>query len=241
MEIINITEEQREKLCNELARLILKFRENKSIKCVYFIPCKLPGSISDNVLEVTLVRDGEADDLNEKLKEYNSSHQEYSFIKEFGFEIFLVLDDAKKYSIIDLNPSEVRRSINLMNSTILYDESGEFTKIKEQATKAFKDNNGVYFYYDNLVEVFPPLEDVINKILENPKEFYIKIEDELSPQERNYLRALVENRGCFNCVNGCCRIEHYEKVGLDENGKPQGYGCYGWDNYELVGRQKVLS
>lgn len=85
------------------------------------------------------------------------------------------------------------------------------------------------------------LEDIIDKILKNPSEFYIKLASTLLPQERDYLRGLVENRGCFNCTNGCCRIEHYENVGLDENGKPQGYGCYGWDNYELVGRQKILS
>lgn len=175
MEVINITEEQREKLCSELARLTFEFRKDKSVKCIYFAPYKGLGSIAGNVLEVTLVRDGSEDnDLDEKLKEYNVSHQEHDFIREFGFKIFLDTDDARRYTIMDLNPSECRRSNNLMNSVILYDESGEFTQIKEQTANVVKDNGegitGVYYYYDNLAEVFPPLDETLERAIDNARD-----------------------------------------------------------------------
>lgn len=171
MKVINITEEQRNKLCSELARLTFEFRKDKSVKCIYFAPYKGLGIIAGNILEVTLVKDGsEDDDLDKKLKEYNSSHQEHDFIREFGLKIFLDTDDSRKYTTMDLNPSECRKSNNLMNSVILYDRNGEFTQIKEQTTNVFKDNGGgitgVYYYYDNLAEVFPPLDETLDRAMD---------------------------------------------------------------------------
>lgn len=169
MKIINITEEQRDKLCSELARLTFEFRKDKSIECIYCAPYKGLGSIVGNVLEVTLVRDGIGDnDLDEKIKEYNLSHQEHDFIREFGFKIFLDTDKAIKYTIMDLNSSESVRSNHLMNSTILYDGSGKYTKIKKQIPKEGK-NNGFYYYYDNLAEVFPPLDETLYKAIDNKR------------------------------------------------------------------------
>lgn len=171
MKVINITEEQRNKLCSELARLTYEFRKDKSVKCIYFAAYKGLGNISGNVLEVTLVRDGsEADDLDEKLKEYNSLHQEQDFIREFGFKIFLDTDAARGYTTMNLNPSEFRRSNNLMNSVILYDSNGEFTQIKEQTANVVKNNGegitGVYCYYDNLAEIFPPLDEALDRAMD---------------------------------------------------------------------------
>lgn len=85
------------------------------------------------------------------------------------------------------------------------------------------------------------LEDIIESIAENPKEFYIKLASLLSPQEREYLKELIKNRCCENCANGSCKAETDEKIGLDELGQPQGNNCLGWNNYELIGRQRVLS
>lgn len=84
------------------------------------------------------------------------------------------------------------------------------------------------------------LEDIIQKVVENSSEFYIKLANVLSIEEREYLKQSIENRCCSNCTNGSCRIEHGEKVGLDELGSPQGSNCLGWNNPELVGRQLIL-
>lgn len=169
MKVINITEEQRKELCNELARLTFEFRKEKNTKCIYFAPYKGLGDITGNVLEVTLVRDGGIDDdLGEKLRVYNLSHQEHDSIRKCGFKIFLDTDEKTKYTIMALNPSECVRSNNLMNSVIVYDENGEFTQIKEQITNVVK-NNGegtFYYYYENLAEVFPPLDGELNRALD---------------------------------------------------------------------------
>lgn len=84
------------------------------------------------------------------------------------------------------------------------------------------------------------LGDLIEKILKQPSDFYIALANELSFEERKYLKELIKNRSCANCANGCCRIENWEKVGLDQNGYPQGSGCTSWENDELVGKQLIL-
>ncbi len=85
------------------------------------------------------------------------------------------------------------------------------------------------------------LEDIIEKIVESPRKFYINLADSLSIEEREYLKKLINNRCCDNCTNGSCRVETCEKIGLDELGKSQGSNCLSWNNYELIGRQRVLT
>lgn len=167
MEIINITKEQRDKLCSELARLTFELRKDKRIKCIYFAPFEGLDSTSGNFLEVTLVRDGsEYDDLDEKIKEDNISYQAHGFIQKCGLRIFLNTDEAVRYTTINLNFSEWESINNLIHSTILYDESGKFTQIKEQITNIVKN---FYDYYDNLAEVFPPLDKALDKAIDNDR------------------------------------------------------------------------
>lgn len=85
------------------------------------------------------------------------------------------------------------------------------------------------------------LENLIEKVLKNSSEFYRKLDEVLSVEERDYLRKLIKNKSCNNCANGCCRIENYEKVGVDEFGRPQGGNCASWDNPRLIGKQLILT
>lgn len=87
---------------------------------------------------------------------------------------------------------------------------------------------------------FANLGDLLNKILDNPSDFYYKISDELTPEERLFIIANLKNKSCGTCTNGCCRVESYEKIGLDEFGRPQGSECIGWRNDIIVGKSKVL-
>lgn len=84
------------------------------------------------------------------------------------------------------------------------------------------------------------LERLIDEIIKKPSEFYIKLASRLAPEMREYLKKLIENRSCANCTNASCRVEHYEKVGLDGTGKPQGSSCVSWNNDELIGRQLII-
>lgn len=83
------------------------------------------------------------------------------------------------------------------------------------------------------------LEKIIES-LDNPNEFYNRLFQVLSFEEREYLKQEIDNRSCDNCINGSCTVKHCEKVGLDETGQPQGRNCVGWNNPELIGRQRIL-
>lgn len=84
------------------------------------------------------------------------------------------------------------------------------------------------------------LENIIEKIVENPSDFYIKLTDQLSIQEREYLQTFIKDRTCNNCTNRNCRIGHCNNEELDELGQNQVNNCLDWMNPELVGRQFVL-
>lgn len=172
MEVINITEEQKSKISGELARLVFEFKKDSRVKCIYFTPFMSLGDIEGNVVEVTLVTAAFEDDhdLAKKLQDYNLSYQQEEKVKEFGLRLFLNIDDERKYTIIDLNPSECRRSNYLLNSVILLDQNGSFTEIKEQTTRTVNNFGGclpgVYYYYENLAEIVPPITDEIYKAME---------------------------------------------------------------------------
>lgn len=84
------------------------------------------------------------------------------------------------------------------------------------------------------------LNELINKIIEKPRELYIQIYNALTPEERLFIIRILENKKCFNCTNPSCRVEYKEKVGLDDDGQPQGSKCIFWRNEELIGKSKVL-
>lgn len=73
-----------------------------------------------------------------------------------------------------------------------------------------------------------------DKILENisiyPEDFYIRIVDSLSSEERNYLREMVSNKSCKNCLNDLCNGE-----------KNSNDACVLWDNKTLIGKQLIKS
>lgn len=91
-------------------------------------------------------------------------------------------------------------------------------------------------HYSNIMDNNIPnesIEKIIDKILNNPRDFYIKISQEISIEEREYIKTLIENKSCINCSNGTCRVEANEKTYNDI--------CVAWDNKELIGRQKILT
>jgi len=84
------------------------------------------------------------------------------------------------------------------------------------------------------------LDNLINKIIESPRDFYIQICNALTPEERLFIIRTLENRNCLNCTNPSCRVEYKEKIGLDDDGEPQGSKCIFWRNEVLMGKCKVL-
>lgn len=129
-----------------------------------------------------------------------------------------------------------------LNWGILY--HGE--KTSEQIYSHYFDCDDLIKYYDleqkaiaNNVSI-TPLDDLINKLIENPKIFYEEICYNLSVEERLFILRELENKSCLNCTNGCCRVEYKDKIGTNEFGEPQGSQCSGWFNAELIGQSRVL-
>lgn len=65
------------------------------------------------------------------------------------------------------------------------------------------------------------LENIMKRIMERPDEFYTRLADVLTIQEREYLKQLAENRNIENC----------EKNVFDEDG--DSLGSRGWNNPSL--------
>ena len=88
------------------------------------------------------------------------------------------------------------------------------------------DDNFIFEILENIRNGFESksLEEIINKILDNPSLFYKKVARELSAEEYNFIKSKIEKK-CSNCINGCG-----EKT-----------VCSDWQNDELVGRKKVLT
>ncbi len=134
----------------------------------------------------------------------------------------------------------------IVHHKIMFDFQNEAKKIKtehQETLDKYKKIEETIQQETNNVEITKTstLEDIIEKIVESPREFYINLAGSLSIEEREYLKKLIKNRCCDNCTNGSCRVETCEKIGLDELDKSQGSNCLSWNNYELIGRQKVLT
>lgn len=81
-------------------------------------------------------------------------------------------------------------------------------------------------YYEEQTD----LSSIIDDIIEKPDEFYKMVGEQLTPEERIYIRSLIP-KSCNTCSNGCCRVEQVDKPIYD---------CIGWENDRLVGKYKVL-
>lgn len=82
-------------------------------------------------------------------------------------------DDSRKYITLPLNPSETLRANCLFNSAILFDRTGEYSKIKQEAQEYVDISNSNVFEYENSAEIYPPIEELIKMKLETQdvKEF----------------------------------------------------------------------
>lgn len=165
-QIINITDEQKDNLVDEIANLVASFKKNENVECIYFAPYKGLGHIKGNVLDFTVVIKGYSKKIKQEFSKYDKLFQEDDLIRKFGIKIYVNFDDSRKYITSPLNPSETLRANYLFNSVILFDRTGEYSEIKQM--DIFHK-----FYFDNLAEIYPPVDELIRMKLETQdvKEF----------------------------------------------------------------------
>lgn len=173
MKVINITEEQKNNLSKELAKLVFELKKDDDVECIYFSPYKGLGSISGKVLEVTLVKksSGGKADINEFFKrdKRNKYYLEEDSLRKFGVKIVLDADDAHRYTFIDdlnniddLSRTDIVKFNSLFNSTILFDRTGKYKEIKKQKIQ----DKQITLPYENLALIVPPIINETYKSME---------------------------------------------------------------------------
>lgn len=182
-------------------------------------------------------------------KKYKDSIDEK--IKKVERDFNFVYEDIVKFieTTVDCDNYEEQRiwfvfaeGFGALNWGLLYHED----KTGEEIYSKYFDSDDLKKQYDieektvaNDITI-TKLDNLIDRILENPNEFYEIVCYELTAEERLFILKELENKSCMNCTNGSCRVEYQEKIGTDEFGKPEGSNCLGWYNAELIGRSKVL-
>lgn len=171
-QIINITDEQKNNLVNELVKLVSEFKQKENVECIYFAPYKgMEGISAGNILELVVVINGQYRNID--FNQYNKKYETHDYIRKYGIRIYIAPDNHNKYTTMPLNPSEIKRANWLYNSSILFDKTGEYSQIKEKAEKYGNMLNSNIYQYGNLAEIYPPIDDSISMNLEtqNVKEF----------------------------------------------------------------------
>ena len=165
MKTIGLNEEQRKKICDEIAKLVFEFKKDKKVECIYFSVIDGYANIHGNVLTITLVKNKAYDDVEDrKIIEYNDMYKGDDIFKKFGIRIFIEVDvDANCYTKLPMTRWEYLKFKHIFNSVILYDKTGEYTKIKESTEKSESDT---ICYYSNHVEIVPPIINELNKAME---------------------------------------------------------------------------
>lgn len=155
---ISLNEIQKAKLCNELAQLTFELKQSQHVQCVYFAPYKNFGNIRGNVINITVVSNSENPyiDIN---SQYQRRVSRKTQLNQFGVKIHIDVVSEYGYTYFPLNPSERNKGNDLFNSTILFDRTGEYTKIKEKTEEIGVGENSNLFHYENLAEIYPPIDD----------------------------------------------------------------------------------
>lgn len=162
MEIITMTDNQKDSLCLELAKLVTTFKQDENIQCIYFAAYKDLGSVKGNVLKLSLV-------VNESSEDLTSCNDKYALnecINEFGLQIVVGTSLAARYPNFIPNHPWEKESVNaLFNSMILFDRTGDYTKVKQIALyPCYVDSKSIYFY-DNKAYIDPLIKpDVLKRM-----------------------------------------------------------------------------
>ena len=161
METIMITEEQKDNIAKELARLKKILEKDRGIDCDYFSFFVPYTRKSGSALVITLVTNTLDSYFVNHLGFYNKEYAQDVSLRRFGLTLRLDYDRSFHYTLLALNPSELRRWNYLFNAEILLDKSGVCTKIKREMEKnepSLNEELGIH-YFPNLAEIYPPLEE----------------------------------------------------------------------------------
>lgn len=155
-----LTREQRENLAFIMARLTLKYKQDKNVECIYLTPFEDGGEIIYNFM-VVFINLRDANKFDNEIRKYNRKYKEEELKSKFGGRIKLISDYASAYQEHALNPSKVNRVQDLLSSRILYAKKGygrHYRRVAHQFDKYHTVDK-----YDNIVNLRLPKNKVKTK------------------------------------------------------------------------------
>ena len=154
---INLTDEEHSFLSQELTNIIKELYKDNNIDSVYMTNYQYSKKSKGTLSVVALLKSGtDYSAYDQLMKKLN-----FEIAKEnrTGVNVTFDYDDKNRYSTAAMNPSEVRKVEQLVESTILFDKSGELGRVQE----VMKKYGHLYGFY--LVDYVPPVDEEISRKL----------------------------------------------------------------------------
>lgn len=164
-ERINLTDEEHSFLSHELTDTIKGLYKDDNIDSVYLTNYQDPKH-SKGTLKIVVLLESGADyytydrlmeKLNSKIAESNKT----------GVNVAFDYDYENRYSTTAMNPSEVHRVEQLVESKILFDKTGKLSRVQE----VMKEYGHLYGFY--LVDYVPPVAETVSHKLAKIKQMSI--------------------------------------------------------------------
>ena len=153
-ERINLTDEEHSFLSQEITDVIKDLYKDDNVDSIYLTNYQDSNSNKGTLNIVVLLKpeadyfsyDQLTDKLNSKIAVSNNT----------GVNVAFDYDYENRYSTTAMNPSEVHRVEQLVESTILFDKTGKLSRVQE----VMKKYGHLYSFY--LVDYVPPIDETIS-------------------------------------------------------------------------------
>ena len=155
-----LTKRQTENLVSLMAELIMKYKQDEKVECIYLTPYKDNDNIFYNFV-VLFSDSASVDKFNTKAAKTNAKFRNEKLISKFGGQISEIADYADKYEECALNPRRLRRVRTLLSSKILYTKKGYGRHYYRVAHQFDKDNTMEKF--DSIIDTGITLEKIKEK------------------------------------------------------------------------------
>lgn len=194
MEVINITEEQQKNLSYKLAELVCELKKDEKVECIYFIPYKYDEDEGKFVELVIVTKSPYELKRSQLVRNFNIKNNKE--VSECGVRIQVdTRKDLKEFPDAMFDRVKIPNfnstiGLELFNSIILFDRNGKYRDLKDIAEVTGIGEHSNLYYYDNLAEIVPPVEEKID----------MYVEDFENINHRNVALKKFVNGPCFNDI-----------------------------------------
>lgn len=160
-EQINLTTEEHLFLSKQITDAVKELYKDNNIDSVYITNYQDSNNSKGTLSIVVLLKSGINHFVYERLMEQLKS--KIAIVNDTGVNVAFDYDYLYGYSTIAMNPSEVHRVEQLVESTILFDKSGELSEVQETMKKYG------HLYKFHLIDYIPPVDTEVSQQLKKLK------------------------------------------------------------------------